>query len=249
LGRFAQTDSIVPDGVQGYDRYAYVGNDPIGHSDPTGHVSCSGSNWDDGPQCKEKDDSKDQYDIDKHPRNFATRDLAHRLYERRRQGTTTRWAALNSAQQDVLTAGGFSEGSYNDYLEGGASQADLWHDPLTYVEMAVGGGGVIKTGLGFLASYTTTQILGSNPGSGITVLGYTEDLKSFEGVKVNMLQNVPNYHWESTNIPFLDQAMARGDTIVYISDFALQPERTFPLEVRYVMSYEYQNVIDMFRPR
>ena len=29
LGRFAQADSIVPGGVQGLDRYAYVNNSPI----------------------------------------------------------------------------------------------------------------------------------------------------------------------------------------------------------------------------
>jgi len=27
----------VPDGVQGYDRYAYVSNSPINHNDPSGH--------------------------------------------------------------------------------------------------------------------------------------------------------------------------------------------------------------------
>jgi RHS repeat-associated protein len=29
LGRFAQADTIVPGGVQGYDRYAYVNNNPV----------------------------------------------------------------------------------------------------------------------------------------------------------------------------------------------------------------------------
>ena len=37
LGRFAQADSIVPPGVQGYDRYAYVNNNPMRFTDPTGH--------------------------------------------------------------------------------------------------------------------------------------------------------------------------------------------------------------------
>jgi len=39
LGRFAQADSIVPRGVQGLDRYAYVNNSPVRFIDPTGHFS------------------------------------------------------------------------------------------------------------------------------------------------------------------------------------------------------------------
>lgn len=40
LGRFAQADTVVPGGVQGYDRYAYVNNSPINYTDPTGHKPC-----------------------------------------------------------------------------------------------------------------------------------------------------------------------------------------------------------------
>lgn len=40
LGRFAQADSLVPPGVQGSDRYAYVNNDPVGYTDPSGHMRC-----------------------------------------------------------------------------------------------------------------------------------------------------------------------------------------------------------------
>ena len=46
-GRFAQADSVVPNGVQGYDRYAYVNNDPINATDPTGHRDCD----EDGYNC------------------------------------------------------------------------------------------------------------------------------------------------------------------------------------------------------
>ena len=38
LGRFAQADSIVPGGVQGLDRYAYVANNPVIYTDPSGHA-------------------------------------------------------------------------------------------------------------------------------------------------------------------------------------------------------------------
>ncbi len=45
LGHFAQADALVPGGVQGYDRYAYVNNDPVRYTDPTGHSvdGCVGS--------------------------------------------------------------------------------------------------------------------------------------------------------------------------------------------------------------
>lgn len=37
LGRFAQADTIIPGGVQGLDRYAYVNNAPTRFTDPSGH--------------------------------------------------------------------------------------------------------------------------------------------------------------------------------------------------------------------
>ena len=37
IGRFAQADTIIPPGVQGLDRYAYVNNSPMNYVDPTGH--------------------------------------------------------------------------------------------------------------------------------------------------------------------------------------------------------------------
>jgi RHS repeat-associated protein len=43
LGRFIQPDSIVPassQGTQAWDRYAFVNNNPVRYTDPTGHMSC-----------------------------------------------------------------------------------------------------------------------------------------------------------------------------------------------------------------
>jgi RHS repeat-associated protein len=42
LGRFTSADSIIPPGVQGLDRYAYVNNNPVRLTDPTGHKACEG---------------------------------------------------------------------------------------------------------------------------------------------------------------------------------------------------------------
>ncbi len=38
LGRFVQADTVTPDGVQALDRYAYVNNNPLKYTDPTGHL-------------------------------------------------------------------------------------------------------------------------------------------------------------------------------------------------------------------
>ena len=56
LGGFVQPDTIIPSiaGPQTCNRYSYANNNPVFYNDPSGHVSCSGSNWDDGPQCKGK---------------------------------------------------------------------------------------------------------------------------------------------------------------------------------------------------
>jgi RHS repeat-associated protein len=40
LGRFVQPDSLIPDpsNSQAWNRYSYVGNNPIGYNDPSGHT-------------------------------------------------------------------------------------------------------------------------------------------------------------------------------------------------------------------
>ena len=45
LGRFTSADSIVPAGVQGYDRYAYANNNPVRYTDPSGHCIGDGDDW------------------------------------------------------------------------------------------------------------------------------------------------------------------------------------------------------------
>ena len=49
LGRFVQADTMIPQsqGVQAYDRFAYVNNNPLRYTDPTGHRNCE----EDGYHC------------------------------------------------------------------------------------------------------------------------------------------------------------------------------------------------------
>lgn len=53
LGRFAQADSIVQVGVQGWDRYAYVSNNPVRYTDPSGHMEEDFTS--ENMTCKDKD--------------------------------------------------------------------------------------------------------------------------------------------------------------------------------------------------
>jgi RHS repeat-associated protein len=55
LGRFAQADTIVPlasQGVQAWDRYAGMNNNPVRYNDPSGHdVGCAGES---AEKCRQK---------------------------------------------------------------------------------------------------------------------------------------------------------------------------------------------------
>ena len=57
LGRFTSADTIVPAGVQGYDRYAYVNNSPVNFTDPTGHMTDQGN----GGNYTQRDRDHDEY--------------------------------------------------------------------------------------------------------------------------------------------------------------------------------------------
>jgi RHS repeat-associated protein len=64
MGRFIQTDTIVPGGIQGLDRYAYTANNPLRYIDPSGHDYCESSNAD-PEDCRQVDpngDGKSDYD-------------------------------------------------------------------------------------------------------------------------------------------------------------------------------------------
>jgi RHS repeat-associated protein len=55
LGRFAQADTIIPQGVQGLDRYAYVFNSPLVYLDPSGHCGVKKGKFDNKYDCTAND--------------------------------------------------------------------------------------------------------------------------------------------------------------------------------------------------
>ena len=79
IGRFVSADSIVAGGVQGYDRYNYVGNSPTVYTDPSGHQRVGSEGGDNVPYCAKDANSHEVQamqkvkDIELHnmTRNFA----------------------------------------------------------------------------------------------------------------------------------------------------------------------------------
>ncbi len=59
-GRFISADTMIPEpqGVQAWDRYAYVNNNPINYTDPSGNGMCD-ENWADPIDCAEADPDGD----------------------------------------------------------------------------------------------------------------------------------------------------------------------------------------------
>jgi RHS repeat-associated protein len=93
LGRFVSPDSIVPEpgGSQGWNRYAYVNNNPVRFTDPTGHQCAEGdqacweSQWYRARGYERKDGEWWEYtgsfSIDKHNEDFYTNGVqdAHKI--------------------------------------------------------------------------------------------------------------------------------------------------------------------------
>jgi RHS repeat-associated protein len=71
LGRFVQPDTLIPDAgrPQAWDRYAYVGNNPVRFSDPTGHRDCGARCPDDMSLEPNLDQYQGRWDLREQRRN------------------------------------------------------------------------------------------------------------------------------------------------------------------------------------
>jgi RHS repeat-associated protein len=55
LGRFAQADTVIPNNIQGLDRFAYVFNNPLAYVDPSGHCGVKEGKFDGKFDCTADD--------------------------------------------------------------------------------------------------------------------------------------------------------------------------------------------------
>jgi hypothetical protein len=74
-------------------------------------------------------------------------DIAEKYRELAEEGTAIYWDGLSSSDQVILEAGGWEEGWFNDHMTDQTSPADLWHDPLFYLEVLTVGGGLVRAGI------------------------------------------------------------------------------------------------------
>ncbi len=120
LGRFIQPDSIIPDPAssKGFDRYAYVNNNPINFNDPSGHSQACDSYWE-GDACG--DDGTVAYIVDKYKKI-------------KESGSTDYWRALSKTEQAALAKGGYTEGVWEDAIvyNGVGNAAGSVYDPVMW---------------------------------------------------------------------------------------------------------------------
>ena len=73
INHFVQADNVASEDVQGYDRYAYVGNSPVNRTDPTGHDQVCTGHWDD----QQQEMVQECHDDGTH--HFDSKDLANQI--------------------------------------------------------------------------------------------------------------------------------------------------------------------------
>lgn len=232
LGRFAQVDTIVPDlyNSQDYDRYAYSNNNPVRYVDPTGHWIESALDI--------AFIAYDIYDISANGLNW--------------ENGLSLAADVAGLALPVVTGGGLAvrAAMHVDDAAKVINSVDNVIDTANALDNAVD-----ATKLGDDVTEIANTIdnavdtANSADNSGITILGYSEDVRDYNGVNVNKLVDQPDWSWEGMNVPFLDDAMERGDTFVYVSDYTKSETRIFNREISYLKEKGYTRIIDMYHPQ
>ena len=232
-----------------------MGNNPIGYSDPTGHSrtddggsggsSCGGIGQ---PFClgnsgngndNEDEDLEDDLEQDSCTYHLCSDD--GNLYELGWENFGHAWSIYinqNANYGQRFGAGAYMGAWGGMHVAGAVGLAGL--------ACVASGWACVKAVEGALGiGAFGAQAFGSNPNSGISIFGFTEDLAIFEGQGVNILQNVKNYTWSGTNVPYMDQVMTRGDTVVFVSNHLDDVTRATHLEWMYFDFFKYP-IIELF---
>jgi RHS repeat-associated protein len=205
LGRFIQADSVVPlesQGVQAWDRYAYVNNNPVRYTDPAGHdVGCAG-----------RDASACEYDVPLWKRSAAS--LEFRAKRELLVGKRD-----NRLSETILSSDSpISRGIYFEWAAGnviksvlcggenlGQSATDLALIGLTNFStglLGLGMGGdvspVLGSGNAYSVAFETVLPAGTYPGSGRSIhfkyanQALLEAMDSDSAFAAGMNQLIPN---------------------------------------------------------
>jgi RHS repeat-associated protein len=264
LGRFLSPDPIVqsPHDTQGLNRYAYVRNNPLRFTDPTGYciagsaVPCdntlivNGSRLD-GWRSGSPDELQELVRLLETYRNVDFRNeaeseftpddvptivvLGQRLY-------APLQTSLGMAGHTHLAFVSGVSGPQPDDLLLAAGIALAVIEPTPVGETILLGRGAVSAAKGLATVSRGTSVLGHFP-------AYIEKAAELGARRFS----IPNHVWEkmspaerwSANQKFLDRLMARGDEVVLTPPLGrVTPGSTFERELQYMLSRGYKAVDD-----
>lgn len=237
LGRFAQADTIIPGGVQGYDRYAAMNNNPIKYTDPTGHTAWQGDGGEGKIHC----------DLD-----------CLRARRADKQEMSCTYHLCSDTNLYALGWQNFGQ-AWSIYFN---PNATLWQRWLAGTYMSAWGGYHVIGAAGTIVLAAEAIVPGSmacvaNPACeerattevehGITVLGRWSANRDVANDIGGKYLNIPMETWDSLdevgrwalNQQWLDDAIARGDTFILASKFADAGTSYFFQELQYLFEKGY----------
>jgi len=221
--------------VQGWDRYAYVNNNPVKYNDPSGHTYC------DFGKCHKPTGGKTNF-------QRAIEIAETKFNEKEEKGVTTFWWGLDEYERYTLEVGGWSKGEYNDYITTSNRNAYLWEDPAFYISLAVACGAKLVWGLILGASVNNNFLQNPVNQPNIIVLGKYRKYLDVANIIGGKVFSIPADVWESLspaerealNLQFLDEAIARGDYFYLASKWSeANPGSAYLMELEYLFSKGY----------